>query len=545
VRASRHELGQWFTPTDVVDLALALALGQKRGAHVLDPACGDGAFLTRLETRAGCRATGIEFDPAVARAARARVPRATIRHGNFFATDFAERFDAVVGNPPYVRHERLSRALKQSVLDALFSAYPALGRSAIESLIARGDFAIGFLLRSLALLKPSGRAVFVVSSALLDARYAQAFWQVLGLVGRVTYIIDAPEERWFADAAVNALLVVLEPVSARPDDRVTLARLTRSTREARERVRSLDDLAKVAELRTAPALDPKSWPGMLRSSSAWFHFKSQAGARLVPLSELASVERGTTSGANEIFYVSRQRARELAIESSVLKPLLRSPRDLGEKSLRFDANKTPTLAVVMPARAGSLKQFPAAARYLLSHADACHRPTLQARPLWWALPAKPARLFLTKSYASRFIQPFTSKDVVADQRLYVVRPRAVSAASLAAVLNSTFTAFALESLGRASLGEGALEWTVADVHELPVLDPRGLSQKSLAGALQSLARRAIEPVWSEARAADRRALDRLLGGRALAPHLPAIHDALIESVMRRNRRATSIATEIV
>ena len=40
--ARRLELGQWFTPPAVADLALALALPRDRAAvRLLDPACGE------------------------------------------------------------------------------------------------------------------------------------------------------------------------------------------------------------------------------------------------------------------------------------------------------------------------------------------------------------------------------------------------------------------------------------------------------------------------------------------------------------------------
>jgi hypothetical protein len=196
----------------------------------------------------------------------------------------------------------------------------------------------------------------------------------------------------------------------------------------------------------------------------------------------------------------------------------------------------PTLALVAPAGREALARFPAASRYVAAHAAAAARPTLRARPSWWALPTRTARLFLTKAYAARFVQRLSPSPLVADQRLYSVHPRAgVDLELLAAALNSTFTALALESLGRASLGEGALEWTVADAAHLPVLDPRRIAG-SARSALRELSLRPIGPVQAERGCADRAALDRAVGG-SLADHLPAVHDAHCDSVARRDARA--------
>src|SRR5687768_15208335 len=101
--ARRLEIGQWFTPPAVADLALALALpagAARRGARVLDPACGDGVFLARA-VAAGVSAsalTGVDLDPAAAAIARAAVPAADITCGDLFDLSRGD-FDVVVGNP--------------------------------------------------------------------------------------------------------------------------------------------------------------------------------------------------------------------------------------------------------------------------------------------------------------------------------------------------------------------------------------------------------------------------------------------------------------
>jgi hypothetical protein len=144
--------------------------------------------------------------------------------------------------------------------------------------------------------------------------------------------------------------------------------------------------------------------------------------------------------------------------------------------------------------------------------------------------------------------------MVADQRVYAVHPRpGVDVRVLAAVLNSTYAAFALESLGRSSMGEGALEWTVADAAGLPVIDPRLFDRipapapaphsdragaRQVMAALERMAQRPINEIAGERAHADRRALDQAVG--AVLPAAPALLDriwpALIATVERRNTR---------
>ncbi len=524
---SRHALGQWFTPPEVADLVLSLAeIGA--GARVLDPACGDGVFLERALARGASRVRGIEIDPRAARAARRRVPGAAVEHVDLFDVEpDREEFDAVVGNPPYVRQERLGADAKRAVRNRLARDYPDMSDEALDRLVGRGDLAIACIARALRLVKRGGRVALVVSSALVDAAYAEGLWELVRSHGRIVAIVDAPRERWFSDAAVNAVIVVLE--RGTPGGCVRIARLTTSTAAAAARVECPGDLEDVADVRIGT--QHADWAPLLRAPDAWFRYRDAVGDALVPLGDVASIRRGITSGANDVFYLPRARADELGLERDILLPMVRRPGD----RIGVDPDASSHVAVVMPPTA-TPEDYPAAHAYFDARADAALRPTLRARSPWWALPARPARLFMTKAYNERFVQHFAPRPVVADQRVYAVHPRRdVDVAALAAVLNSTYTALAIESLGRASMGEGALEWTVADARGLPVLDPRRVN---VGDALVPLLHRPIGSIASECERPDRRALDD-----AVAPALAGARDAvcadLVEAVERRVSRPKS------
>lgn len=528
----RAELGQWYTPPDVADLAIALALDGAPAGQIADPTCGDGVFLERA-IRAGvepARLVGIDVDPAAAEQARARAGGADIRCGDLFDVDPGLGLAAVFGNPPYVRQERLSADQKQRIRDRLASDWPDLPAADLDRLTGRGDLAAACIARCLRLVRPGGRIALVVSSALLDADYARPLWQLLSREATVLALVDAPTERWFSDAAVNSMILVL--ARGRHDSDVAVARLSVSTSEASARVSSMGDLSRVAEIRPASSGDVARWATLLRADGAWFDVERTA--KLVSLSDVAVVRRGITSGANDVFYLTRERAAELGIEPSALVPLVRSPREKSAGRIHIDPHHTEHVAIVCE----DLSALPRARKYFDDRADVAARPTLRARSPWWALPAKPARLFLTKAYANRFVQRFAPRDVVGDQRVYSVHPKpGVDVSRLAAVLNSTYTAFALESLGRASLGEGALEWTVADAQNLPILDPRRADATALH-AFGAMCERATGSVEAESAQPDRLALDCALAP-TLGHYLPEIHRALTASCARRADRARS------
>lgn len=121
-------LGAFYTPASLTGPLCRTAI-RTAADSVFDPSCGDGAFLAEAVSRLldlGAdprrlpdQIAGVEIDPAAfARANGALLSRhpslrwSRIVRGNFF--DFAEehagrvRFDAVLGNPPYIRYQRFA-----------------------------------------------------------------------------------------------------------------------------------------------------------------------------------------------------------------------------------------------------------------------------------------------------------------------------------------------------------------------------------------------------------------------------------------------------
>lgn len=99
VADSRKTLGQYFTPRWVAEAVVERHFaGLAKGATVLEPSCGDGAFLHALP--AHVNAIGVEIDPRWAEQARRATGR-TVLLGDFLTVPLPAQVDAVVGNPPF------------------------------------------------------------------------------------------------------------------------------------------------------------------------------------------------------------------------------------------------------------------------------------------------------------------------------------------------------------------------------------------------------------------------------------------------------------
>jgi SAM-dependent methyltransferase len=540
VVADRRALGQWFTAAPVADLALAALAPVSPTARVIDPTCGDGAFLAAARTAGATSLTGVEIDATAAALARTRLPEATILVDDALARSLPARlgaFDLVIGNPPWVRAGRIDPAIKRARAAVIAADWPELDAALVDKLARHADVAATCLLRALRLLAPGGQLALVVSTALLDADGAAALWTAVERVATVEALVIAPTERWFADAAVNSMIVVARRHAPGPR-RATAPRLLRLTAPTSiaATAHGLEGLTHHAHVRVSTT---GAWGPALRAPDAWFAWRDAAGDALVPLRELAEVRRGLTTGANDVFYLRRDEARARRLEPAYLAPVVRSPFNGAPATIAIAPDESPLVAIALPPDL-KLTRVPRIAAWLREHEAAALTTSARRRDPWWSLPANPARLFLAKAYGPRFVQRFADVPMLADQRVYALHPRdGVDLDALAAVLNALPTALALESLGRGSMGYGAVEWTVHDAMELPVLDVRRADRASLARlrtALAACARRPIGHVRVERAAPDRRELDAAV--LALAPGAElaaAMWDALLGSVALRDR----------
>ena len=527
---TRVLLGQVFTPRSVAALTLALGRDGGLGATVLDPSCGDGAFLEGALTAGvpGEDLGGIELDGRVAALAAARAPGANVRVHDFFEGE-APSAELVVGNPPWVRQERVAARTKLRIREALGRDWSEAPTAVLDRLVGRGDLAIAFVARALACVPAGGRVAFVMSQAVLDADYGEALFAFLAGRAHVVGIVVSPEERWFPDAAVHGMILVVERVGKRPAPAPVVARLNMGIKHAAEVVTGWDSLYRVADVQP---LDLAHRGSSLRAPGFW----GAVTHELTTLGSLADVRRGITSGANSFFYLSRAQAHEGGLETHT-RPLMKSPQEVRRIRPRADELEHRVLCL-------GIDDFSSAhvAAHVAAHAGVKERPSLAGRQPWWQLPAREGRLFLCKAYDTRFVQPFVNEPMLADQRFYVVDPR-VDAELLAAALNSSLGALAISVTGRSSMGQGALELAVNDAARLPVLDVRRGSRRQLdlvRTCFRAVTDQPVDSVFTMVATAERQALDAAVLG-AFAPelcsHAAAIREALTGLVTQRLSRS--------
>lgn len=168
--------GAYYTPRPIADFITQWGMSGNTQMDILEPSCGDGVFLESIaQMGEGFRhVVGVEYEAGEASRAREVAPQvAEVKNMDFhrFCLDTEERFDLVVGNPPFIRYQYYDEE-QQKLADLIFQK-AGLKRTKLTN--AWVTFVVGSSL----LLKESGKMGFVIPSELLMVKYAKQLRQYL------------------------------------------------------------------------------------------------------------------------------------------------------------------------------------------------------------------------------------------------------------------------------------------------------------------------------------------------------------------------------
>ena len=302
----RQKFGQFFTNEDIVDIINAFCL-RRAGDTVLDPACGSGSFLVRAYYRKswlseqktggrrhqdhqkfhqdllreifGCdiavfaahlatlnlasrQIKDEENYPYITRSnffeipdrreAFCRIPSLTISTKNSNKKDLLDialpDLDAVVGNPPYVRQEHITKRneikrspqedktshesrlknTKEHMQELCSAAWPGL------KLSGRSDLHCYFWPVAAQMLKEGGYFGFLTSSSWLDVEYGFALQGWILQNFKIIAIVESLDEPWFEDARVKTAITIMQRCrdeKSRNENVVKFVRLQKPVRE--------------------------------------------------------------------------------------------------------------------------------------------------------------------------------------------------------------------------------------------------------------------------------------------------------------------------
>src|SRR3989338_934224 len=112
-REKLRDKGQFWTPDWVAEAMVSYV--KKNAKTIFDPGTGSGAFLkalNKIDASKKINFYGTDIDPEITKEEIYSNPKCLIEIRDFIKNPPLKKFEAIVANPPYIRHHRLDKDTK-------------------------------------------------------------------------------------------------------------------------------------------------------------------------------------------------------------------------------------------------------------------------------------------------------------------------------------------------------------------------------------------------------------------------------------------------
>ncbi|MBV9852778.1 MAG: SAM-dependent DNA methyltransferase [Armatimonadetes bacterium] len=472
-REALREKGQFWTPQWVAEAMVSYAVAGG-SCHIFDPAVGGGAFFRAAKTIAGqlgrrLTLLGSEIDAAALSEARrsglSEEDLASVELVDFVRCPPRGPFQAIVANPPYIRHHRIPGEVK--------SELQLYGKRLIGmTLDGRAGLHVYFLLHALQMLDKGGRLAFIMPADTCEGAFAETLWAWITRNYKLDAVVTfAPEASPFPGVDTNAIVFMIR------HDKPSYHFWWGQCREADQdhlKQWALSDFTQEPGI----TLDVRQ-----REVSESVHTGLSRPPRTTPtsrycLGDFAAVRRGIATGANEFFFLTQEQATAVRLPDDYFVTAIGRTRDVNKDEVfaqdvvALNAAGRPTRLLALDDRAP--EDFPPEVQAYLRLGEERglpQRPLIAQRRPWYRMESRTVPPFLFAYLGrrnARFIRnragilPLTSFLCI-----YPHRNDEEALEKLWAILRHPDTTANLSWVGK-SYGSGAIKVEPRSLERLPL-----------------------------------------------------------------------------
>lgn len=223
-KEEKKQLGQVYTPVEIIKEMIEFNLKDveiDKEFKIIDPSCGGGYFLIELieyinhnydfniKEVIETMIYGVDINPVAIFLTKVTIllnynidmELNNIREMDFLLDDINEKFDIVIGNPPYIGHKKLNNEYRIKISNVYSEVF-----------YEKADIFYCFFVKSNNILKKEGKISFIVSRYFLNAKYGDKLRKYILQNNTITRIIDFEDEGIFRKANIKPIIIDLSNV---------------------------------------------------------------------------------------------------------------------------------------------------------------------------------------------------------------------------------------------------------------------------------------------------------------------------------------------
>lgn len=475
--------GGYYTSSNVAEWLCAWAI-RDENETLLEPSCGDGAFLEAAAKRlialgakpaqVAANLRGVEIIASEARSARKRLKPLigsaadeTVISSDFFAwwkNAKQPTFDVIIGNPPFIRYQSFPEPHRTL-------AMAMMGEQGLTPNRLTNIW-VPFVVAATASLKKGGRLALVLPAEILQVTYAAQLRSFLTDHFKRIDVV-ACNELFFENAEQEVVLLLADGALARASETNTChVAMTEA-----DTVAAITGRAPAAVLKSAkPKVirhDSEKWlKYFLDNKQIEFMRELRDSAITSPMSAHAHINVGVVTGKNEFFVLTGEQVADMELAAYTTPLVSRSVQLKGARIGKADwkslsaAGDRVHLLTIAPAQAARLS------RKLRSYIEEGERKEFHKgykcsiRSPWFAVPS----VWVPDGFAFRQIYDFprmvlNASEATSTDTIHRLSSKGAKPERIIANTYSWLTAASAEIEGR-SYGGGVLELEPTEAERL-------------------------------------------------------------------------------
>lgn len=383
-KAKKVRLGQYYTDPLVVKYMVSLS-DKNTGSKVLEPSFGEGAFLSGL-TEAGYKdITAYDIDADNYKKVSKEFDDFNLKllEQSFLDVPTKEKFDLIIGNPPYVSWKNIDSRTKEFLQTDSFWKSKTNGE---------WDLLYAFIIWSIELLKEKGELIFIVPYNWFSSTYAQGLRDFISDKGFFKEIIHFNEYKIFKDAAPNAIIFKYIKDSHRKQNSNSQPVHTIEYKSRKDSTKNI--ISSLYDLRKSQEFEDDNWRVFLsetdcfKKGSRWFlaspeelkHINQIESLSKQTLGSVARIGVGMVSGYDQAYLISKEELKSFnSEEKKYIHPFIKAkdcqPFYLKDFSYYIFADKIKTEA--------ELQTYPNLFKHLKNHKPALLNRYGIKEETWW------------------------------------------------------------------------------------------------------------------------------------------------------------------